>query len=213
VLLSRKNEAGKFAPTTTPNMKQSPSALLRGILLPAMMLTIFSLSACKKGDSAPRGAEGNGNAGGGTAFVTSAAWSYPGGWSEKQEGEQPTYYSTKYTDIPAPQITDEIVKHGMVLVYFNPSDDGSFMPLPYRLESITHDYNFSFEYSRGNIRVHFYYSPKRSSGPMPSLASATVKDYTFKYVIVPGASSVKKQKDGIRLTEYANTNQYASVNH
>lgn len=212
MLLSNIKQAGKFAAKNSTTMKQTLPALLPGLIIPAMMLTLFSLSACKKSGASPAPTEDNGNAGG-TAFVTSSGWSYPGGWSDKQAGDHATYYSTKYTDIPAPQITDEIVKHGIVLVYFNPSDDGSFTALPYKLESIAHDYNFSFEYSKGNIRVHFYYSHNQRSAPMPSLAAATVKDYTFKYVVVPGAATVKQQKDGIRLTRYETIDRYSSVTH
>ncbi|MBO9636153.1 MAG: hypothetical protein J7578_23825 [Chitinophagaceae bacterium] len=211
MLLSQIKQAGNFAANNSTNMKQSPRALLPGFFFPVIMLIIFSLSACKKGDSAR--AEGNRDPGEGTVYITNAAWSYPGGWTEKKEGENATYFSTKYTDIPAPRITDEIVQHGMVLVYFNPSDDESYTPLPYRLESIDHDYNFSFGYSKGNIRVHFYYSPNKRSKGMPSLATATVKDYTFKYVVVPGPASIKQQKDGIRLTRYETIPRYISENH
>ncbi|QEC40837.1 hypothetical protein [Pseudobacter ginsenosidimutans] len=193
-------------------MKHSPRAWLPGILLPAMMLIFFALSACKKGDESPQQPGQNTNMNAGTINVTNNNWTYPGNYSGKHSGSS-IFHSTKYTDIPAPEITEEIVKNGLVQVYFNPSDDGSFISLPFRLESISHNYNFSFEYSKGKIRVHFYFTPNQHSGTLPSLASTTVKDYVFKYIVVPGPMSIKMQKDGIRLSEYETVTQYASVNH
>lgn len=181
-------------------MKQTPRALLLGICFPVMMLIIFSLSACKAGNSSSQSDDGNANVNMGTKLISSINWNYPGGYKAAKPGNTTNYYSTKFTDIPAPEITEEIVKHGIVQVYFNPSDDGSFTALPYQLESIAHNYNFSFEYSKGNIRVHFFYSPNQNTGTMPSLAAATVKDYTFRYIVVPGAITVKTQRNGIKLS-------------
>lgn len=152
------------------------------------MLITFTLSACRKGNTDQLLAEGNGKVNTGTILITNANWLYPGGWTHQQPGHPAAFYSTKYTDIPAPEITDEIVKNGIVQVYFNPSDDGSFTLLPWQLESIAHNYNFSFEYRKGNIRLHFFYSSNQHTGTLPSLADVTVKDYTFKYIVVPGAT-------------------------
>lgn len=177
-----------------------------------MMLIIFTLSACKKGDGSQQQPGRNANLNGGTIIVTNNNWNYPGNYANKQS-DSPVFHSSKYIDISAPDITEEVVKNGFVQVYFNPSDDGSFAALPFRLESISHNYNFTFEYSKGNIRVHFFFTSGQHTGILPSLARTTVKDYIFKYIVVPGAVSIKMQKDGIRLSEYETVTQYAVVHH
>ena len=54
VLLSRNHEPGKICAQNNNAMKHSSRAWLPGILLPAMMLIVFALSACRKGDTGPQ---------------------------------------------------------------------------------------------------------------------------------------------------------------
>jgi len=187
-------------------MKHSPVTSLQNLFFSAIMLsTLLFLAGCKKGDTGP---EGNANVKSGTVILTNTSWLYPGTWMIKPAVNTSVSYSTRYADINTPLITEDVVKNGMVLVYFNPASDNTFTPLPYTFESITYYYNFAFEYKAGNIRLHFYYSSNASGGALPALNTTTIKDYTIKYIVVAGALGMKMKKDGVNITDYAAVMKY-----
>ncbi|MGA2624940.1 MAG: hypothetical protein ABSF91_13860 [Bacteroidota bacterium] len=94
---------------------------MKKVLLMACILISFAviILGCKaeKGDSGPTGPQGNANVKSKTVAVTSSNWVY---------STSPNEFAVNITD---GDITQDIVDHGMVLVYMS-NGSGAWIPLP-----------------------------------------------------------------------------------
>lgn len=88
------------------------------------------------GPQGPAGADGNANV---RNFDFSIS---PGDWSEQGTAGDPGYFLS--ADLSLPELNTDILTRGMILVYFNPSFDAFWRPLPF---SVTNsDFTEVFEY-------------------------------------------------------------------
>lgn len=185
-------------------MKQPLPGLLQGILMPVMILLITTLIACEKGDADPDTKSGS-------ASITNKDWKFPGNW-KVQLAANSMHITSRYVDIPSTLITDDIMKNGTVMVYFNAGADEAFTPMPYVFQGINVDYHLSYEYKKGNIRLHFFFTGNPNTTSIPDVGNSVIKDYTFKYVVLPAATGTKLKNDEIIPGNYARVSDYVAVN-
>ncbi|WP_300597925.1 hypothetical protein [Niabella sp.] len=140
-----------------------------------------------------------GDAGGGTTVMAKSmgitnvqwVWSTTFWFSTSQAGA--TGKTTRYVDIAEPLITQELIDHGAIQLYFS----NYIMTTPYRCTSLPftmqsfnekYTYNICYEYFVGGIRLHYFFAglPGYVPADLPDLSKYIIPTYTFKYVLIPG---------------------------
>ncbi|NML20694.1 hypothetical protein HHL16_07405 [Pseudoflavitalea sp. G-6-1-2] len=147
------------------------------------VLTAFALLSvsCKK--EGPPGADGNANVRSATVTPANAEWKWSSTWTLTISTGSTLYYNTRFLDINTDLITQDIVDKGSVQVFFKPNNDG-WAPLPYVIPGFYQNYNFVYEYKKGLLRLHYFWSAVPGGGAVPAgLGTFVLPTYTFKYVI------------------------------
>lgn len=154
---------------------------------------LFSLSftACQKeegpagpigpqGPQGPQGNNGNANVHSATFIVNPGDWAY----------NAPSYYVT----LSYPQITQDIINTGAVLVYLQ-NNPGNYSQLPLTFYP-SNTYSETFEISSGLSNVKIFRTDSDLTDPGP-VSNAL----TFKVVVI--ASSGKKANPNLDLKDYS----------
>lgn len=157
------------------------------VVLFLMLLIGFFLVSCKKDSKANN-----------TSGIVSSAWKNSSTWIASTTSTG-TGKNTFYFDMDAPDVTQEIVDNGTVLVYakFTADPDGAnqvkLLPsIYYNLGGASTQYRFQHSISVGKIRVICDVIP----------AGAPSNSNQFRYVILP---------KGTNPTAVVNVNDYLSV--
>ena len=146
-----------------------------------LLITLTTIVSCKK--EGPPGADGNANVHSGTATPANTDWKWSAFWTLTTSTGTTLSYNTRYVDINTDLITQDIVDKGSVQVFFKPNND-SWVPLPYVIPGFNQNFNFVFEYKKGLLRLHYFWSAVPGGGSVPSgLGTFVLPNYTFKYVI------------------------------
>jgi hypothetical protein len=168
------------------------------------------------GATGPTGATGNANVKVDTFTVKGADWVYNSiFWFASGNGISEGYF-TKYYDRANTTITADILSGGAVLVYFtsNPSFNTSeWIALPYSFadnSSGAFNYNYAYETSVGNVRLHFFFSPNNGGTP-PTLNTFTPPNHVFKVVTVSGTLIGAIRKNHIDVHNYRAISQFLGL--
>ncbi|MCK4539411.1 MAG: hypothetical protein KAV42_11500 [Candidatus Krumholzibacteria bacterium] len=179
-------------------------------LLILLMVVSLMVVGCE-GPTGPAGEDGNANVKTGTISPTSAEWLWQGAYDFQTGTGTWTSYFTRYVNIPVAEITPDFISTGLVLVFFEAvPGSGEWAPLPFQFTSFGSQYNFNivYEVEEGVIRLHYFYSINTAGATVPTLETAVIPTYTFKYMVIEGtelqamAASEIDISDHDRITEY-----------
>ncbi|MBL7734257.1 MAG: collagen-like protein [Chitinophagaceae bacterium] len=168
-----------------------------------LILAVFCtfLFSCKKGDTGPagdtgpqgptgnagpQGPPGNANVKTDTFTLTNADWKYPGSYFQTTTPGVSLGYTTRFSNRSFAGLTADILNKGAVLVYFtaNAGNAQQWTPLNQFIILNGVSYNYVYETSVGQVKLHFWMT-KATSDP-PTLSSFTLPPYKFKIVLVGG---------------------------
>jgi hypothetical protein len=171
------------------------------------LLVLFAaaliISGCE-GDVGPAGPAGNANVMTGTISPTNSDWIYSSDWTMTTNVGTVTAVTTRYVDIPVPEITADIIAKGAVLVFFEPetgTDQWTSLPIEFMHYSRVYFINIVYEAQEGMIRLHYFLAPVTLGATLPDLASMVIPTYEFKYVVIEGTSLLTSRASGIDLLE------------
>jgi hypothetical protein len=171
-----------------------------------------------------QGATGETGAAGMTALVDTFSiytddWTMSDDVFVQRDNNNYSTYVAKYSKHWIPELTQDILDHGMVMVSFTPSkanEPSQWLPIPYVITGLDPNntrvnYNWSYVTGESTLRVQFYLTPLSNvtyypaSVPMtagvsgPDIADFNVPDAQYKVVLIPAqvteeiASITKKQ--------------------
>jgi hypothetical protein len=169
-------------------------------LTPFFLAIFFSLSivSCKKGDPGTpgqNGTDGNANVKVDTFTLHNADWGnrtsefYDLVVGENAGSTTTQTLNPRYHDRSFSAITNDIIHHGAVLVFFNSShdidgaDEWTQLNFYFSIEAFT--YNYVFQAFPGRVRLNIFFTPV--DGPStPDPAVYIIPDYKFKILAVEG---------------------------
>jgi hypothetical protein len=168
------------------------------------------------GPAGPQGPTGNANVKATIVTVTNSQWLWNSLYSFTTASGSTTSFFTRYADITTPQITDDILTNGMVLVFFRPfAQSTDWVPLPYSFQAFGGQfyYNIVAVPTAGKIRLHYFWTPNGSAGTVPNnLSTYVIPDYTFKYVVVGGSALASMVSARVDLNSYEAVMGFCRVN-
>lgn len=162
----------------------------------------------------PQGPEGNANVKTEVFTLTNANWLSSSSYyiSTNNTGLLEGYTS-RYADHANTLITADLLKSGMVLVYFNPvaSNTQQWQPLPFSFTEISGEFsrNYAFETSAGKVRLHFYFV--KLTGTPPDLNSFTIPTTQFKIVVVAGTLLSSIRQNHINVNNYQEVSTFLGI--
>lgn len=207
--------------------KQWQPRLLLAILLVANLLII---SACaKKGDPGPAGANGaQGPAGPvgpkgpgaitGTFTLANADYTLDY-WTISTGAGSAMGITARVVVKSLPGITADVFNTGTVLVYLKTPVNLNttatvWTPLPYDIRGFNVGYYtaIKFNYESGKLRIYYMYVQTDSAPAqaVPSISTAVIPSYDYKYVIIPGTAAARAGS-GVDLSDYQAVAQYYNL--
>lgn len=176
----------------------------------------FIMQSCsKKGDPGQDGAPGTDGAPGNSVNVSESfklvnADYTNGYWSIETGGGGSLGFPTKVATISIPKITQKVFNSGTVLVYLKVPDglagtSTQYTLLPFSIGSFSTGYltNIKFAYETGKLRIYYYFQITDAAGAAPpNIFSFTVPDYSFRYVILPGAEGFRLAAPPVDYSDY-----------
>ena len=149
------------------------------------------------------GEDGNANVQTGTVDLVNEDWLWNSNYSFSigANGSSTTSWFTRYADLTVPEIDMDIDENGLVLVYFKPTSNSGWTPLPFQFNAFGSDYftHIVYESSVGNIRLHYFWTPNQGATPT-NLSTFIIAPHTFKYVVIQGTAVGKDA--GYTLNDY-----------
>ena len=122
-------------------------------------------------------------------------------------------YSSRYVDQSNTLITADLLKTGMVLVYFNPvaGNTAQWQPLPFSFTDTSGGFtrNYAYETAVGKVRLHFYFA-KLSATP-PDLSAFTIPTTQFKVVVVAGTLTSSLKQNHINVNNYSEVSKFLGI--
>jgi hypothetical protein len=156
-------------------------------ILFTLLLVTFSFTACEgpPGPPGPSGTDGMGS-----YWKVIERTIKPNQWelvTEEKDGYPNDLGSYYFYEFGMPELTDNIVNDGLVMVYYYNSNYTTWSPLPYIVPAYDFDANgneilytesYSFDYTRESVGLYFDVSNFYTGDYKPR------RDMTFKVVII-----------------------------
>ncbi|HTN08474.1 hypothetical protein [Agriterribacter sp.] len=109
-----------------------------------------------------------------------------------------------------PKITQKIFNSETVLVYLKVPDglastSTQYTLLPFSIGSFSTGYltNIKFAYETGKLRIYYYFQRTDAAGAVPpGIFDTTVPEYSFRYVILPGAEGQRLAAPPVDYSDY-----------
>lgn len=125
-----------------------------------------------------------------TASPTNSQWLWNSSYTFRPQPLLGLSYYTRYYDIAVPGLTQDILDHGTVQVFFTPdtSAPNNWAPLPFSFVDFSTAFNYRVVYTTtvGSVRLHFFLEKLQDSATLPQLSVFSIATYTFKVVTTPG---------------------------
>lgn len=169
------------------------------------LLSILVACEGKVGPAGPGGASGNANVKSGSVSPTNADWLWQAQYCLQNSQTTNNCWFSRYVDVSIAQIDSNIVKNGAVLVFMEPDPGtGKWVPLNYSFASFngTYMFNYAYEVTEGNLRLHFYMTP--NTGSNPDTQTWTLPTLEFRYVIIAGRALqlIQNGEANVNLRDY-----------
>ncbi|RBL89207.1 hypothetical protein [Chitinophaga flava] len=189
---------------------------------PVFYLFVFTLvlSACKKGDTGPAGPAGpqgpanNANVVSGTFTLTNADY-VNGYWAMSTGPGSSMGYGAKVATKNLPDLTAGIAGNGTVLVYLKVPDGvggnvNLWTLLPFDIPNINVGYFIAIRNTVdvGKVKVYYLYMPTDKSVVVPNIFTATLPDYTFRYVLIAGNANARQAAPPVDYADYEAVKKY-----
>ncbi|RFS20674.1 collagen-like protein [Chitinophaga silvatica] len=202
------------------------SKILNCILL---LSTVILFASCSKegpvgpagptGATGPTGAQGNSNVTSGNFTLTNASYvnDY---WSYQTAPGSASAVVAKMATQNIAGITNNIFNSGTVLLYIKlPSAFGgnpsTWTPMPWQIASFYTGYliYMNYTYDVGKLRVYYMYlaTDHAPSTPIPSVTTATVTSFDFKYVIIAGNAGARQAAPPVDYNNYEAVKKYYNL--
>jgi hypothetical protein len=215
-----------------------PANQMKSALVLIFTLSLFILSCAKKGPEGPagpngvagpqgaqgvqgavgaQGPQGNANVTSGTVTFTNADYKSDY-WSITTGPSSSLGLGAKKATVSVASITAAIFNTGTVLVYFKvpvglTSTLTGWSQLPFSLKSFDGNYFISLKnnYEIGKVNIYYLYEQTNSAASVPNIFSATVPDYTFKYIVIAGTAGGRQKKPTLDYSDYAAVCKYYGI--
>jgi len=158
-----------------------------------------------RGPAGPQGPAGNANVKIDVFTVNTTDWNDGGTYFFDITEVTAISYPSKYLDHANSLITASLLNSGLVLVYFQPApifNEEQWQPIPF-------SFNFAYETSVGNVRLHFYFS-KVSAAP-PAVSTYNVPTHKFKIVVVSGTLISSIRQNHINVNNYNDLSKFLGI--
>lgn len=170
------------------------------------------------GATGPKGPMGNANVRVDTFTLSNTNWKWNSRYSFNFAPNSSYIVYTRYSDRKFAAITQSVLDHGMVLVYFTAdlvfSNSNNWIPLPFSWEVLNGNYSINVAFQTGvvsdvsTVRLHFFFVPFNSSAVVPSISSFPIATYRFKIIAVTGVLGVAIKRSGVNLNDYSAVKSY-----
>jgi hypothetical protein len=161
-----------------------------------------------------RGPAGNANVKTEMFTLTNASWLNNSSYSiSTNNSGGVASYTSRYVDHSNTLISADLLKSGMVLVYFNPvaSDTQQWQPLPFSFTDASGGFNRNYAYqtSAGKVRLHFYFA--KLTGTPPDLNTFIIPTTQFKIVVVTGTLMSAIHQNHINVNSYNEVSRFLHI--
>jgi len=164
-----------------------------------------------------QGPQGNANVSSGTFTLSNANYKNDY-WTITTGPSSALGNFAKKATVNVPAITSGIFNTGTVLVYLKTPNGltatlSTWSLLPFDITSFGGGFFISikFNYEVGKLYVYYLYMATDNSVTVPSVYSAVVPDYTFKYIIIAGNSGGRIQNPQVDYNDYAAVCRYYGI--
>jgi hypothetical protein len=193
--------------TNTSSIRFRPA--LRWLVAILGISPLFFAGCTKNGTQGP---PGNANVQVDTLTLTGDQWQYGGDYTFSTPGGGYTEYFTQYHDVAFNKITPGVLDSGLVLVYFTPNNNNleQWAPLPYQFPSFGAEfyYNFVYETSDSNVRLHIFFTKIDPSATLPTISSYVPATYRFKILAISGNIAAIMRRSKISTLKYSDVKDF-----
>ncbi|MDN5289229.1 MAG: hypothetical protein JWR38_5503 [Mucilaginibacter sp.] len=161
-----------------------------------------------------QGPAGDSNAKTTVFTLTNTDWLYSSSYNLSTGNNGVTEgYTSRYIDQSNTLITADLLKSGMVLVYFNPiaSNTAQWQPLPFSFTDTSGGFtrNYAYETAVGRVRFHFYFV--KLTGTPPDLSAFIIPTTQYKVVVVSGTLTSSLKQSHININNYSEVSKFLGI--